>query len=55
MSVFLLHLEVSSICFPGAMAGLAIGMLLIGAILGLLAAFIIYKRIDTSVPYQQQN
>ena len=37
------------------MAGLAIGMLIIGAILGLLAAFVIYKRIDTSVPYAAQN
>lgn len=36
----------------GSMAGLAIGMLVIGALLGLVAAFIIYKRIDTSVPYQ---
>lgn len=38
---------------PGSMAGLGIGMLIVGAILGLLAAYIIYKRIDTSVPYQE--
>ncbi|KAL4219181.1 hypothetical protein ACF0H5_021763 [Mactra antiquata] len=37
---------------PGAMVGLALGMLVIGAILGLLAAYVIYKKIDTSVPYQ---
>lgn len=37
---------------PGSMAGLGIGMLIVGAILGLLGAYVIYKRIDTSVPYK---
>ena len=34
------------------MAGLGIGMLVVGAILGLLAAYVIYKKIDTSIPYK---
>lgn len=36
----------------GSMAGLGIGMLVVGALLGLLGAFFIYKRVDSSVPYQ---
>lgn len=36
----------------GSMAGLAIGMLVIGALLGLGAAFLIYKRFNTEVPYK---
>ncbi|XP_060595306.1 uncharacterized protein LOC132749526 [Ruditapes philippinarum] len=36
----------------GAMAGLGIGMLVIGALLGLLAAYIIYRRFNTEIPYK---
>ena len=35
-----------------SMVGIAIGMLVVGAILGLLVAYGIYKKIDTSIPYQ---
>lgn len=37
---------------PGSMAGIGIGMLVVGAILGLLVAYGIYKKIDTSIPYK---
>lgn len=36
----------------GSMAGLAIGMLVIGVLLGLIGAYVIYKRFDASVPYE---
>ena len=34
------------------MAGLGIGMLVIGVLLGLLAAYVIYRRFNTEVPYK---
>ncbi|XP_052219602.1 uncharacterized protein LOC127836966 [Dreissena polymorpha] len=40
---------------PGSMAGLGIGMLIIGALLGLAGAFVIYKRFDVEVPYKTQE
>ncbi|XP_052789111.1 uncharacterized protein LOC128223774 [Mya arenaria] len=40
---------------PGSMAGLGIGMLVLGALLGLAAAFVIYKRTDQEVPYRSDQ
>ncbi|XP_064596105.1 uncharacterized protein LOC135462780 [Liolophura sinensis] len=37
---------------PGAMAGLGIGMLLLGSVLGVGAAAFIHKRMNTEVPYK---
>ncbi|XP_046350327.2 uncharacterized protein LOC124131247 [Haliotis rufescens] len=38
---------------PGSMAGLGIGMIIFGTIIGLLIAFIVYRRIYTEVPYER--
>ncbi|XP_071098697.1 uncharacterized protein [Haliotis cracherodii] len=37
----------------GSMAGLGIGMIIFGTIIGLLIAFIVYRRIHTEVPYER--
>lgn len=39
----------------GSMAGLGIGMLIVGALLGLIVAYVIYKRFNTEVPYEVTN
>ncbi|XP_067653093.1 uncharacterized protein [Haliotis asinina] len=48
--------KTSSVSYSaGSMAGLGIGMIIFGTIIGLLIAFIVYQRTHTEVPYETQN